>query len=670
MALKTFVRSFCAIGGAWATVTIAAAQPAPVTTSAANSKPTLEELLRLPAYASPHISRNGKYFAVTIPIKGRMNLAVVDLETRKGTALTSFDNFDVLGVRWVGNDRLLFTLGQRDSPTGPGQFLGGGLFMVSRDGGETKRLAPTVQELRGQGRRVYRPMTVLRTVPGSDDEVIVQATLRDAESYDVYKLNIVSGRTTLLTPSRPALARRWLLDRNRVPRVVTAEIKGTTTQAVYYRKSENDAFEEIARFDETKPGDFTPLYFEASNQTMLVATSADRNTTGIYRYDPNTKKLGELIARDDRFDLDSVDTDPVTDELLGYTVDAEKPRQVLLTEGDKRIQRMIDSALPDTFNTFNKVRGDLYLVTAFSDRSPTNWYILDEGKKTLEDLFSSKPWLNKDKLTAMRPFFLKTRDGLDILSYYFLPLDYQPGQKLPTVVHIHGGPFARADTWGEGYGYREAQILASRGYAVVLPNFRITPGLGNKIYFSGFGAYGNQMIDDHEDAARWAIAQGFADPERICISGASYGGYATLMSLARSPSLFKCGIAGAAPTDMEVQLTSPQGDTANNESGVQFWKAVIGVTDTSKIPKSVSPVYLADKIKQPVMLYWGADDIRVPLEQGSMMIRALERAGNPPKTVLIKKEEGHGFGKVENNLDLYTQMLDFLDTNIGPKSKR
>jgi len=649
---------------------LTAAQTTPPPPAPAASAPSLEEMLRLPAYASPRISRNGKYFAVTIPVNGKMNLAVVDLETRKGTAITNYSDFDVLGVRWVGNDRLLYTLGQGDSPTGAGTFLGGGLFMVGRDGKESRKLAPTVRELRAQRQFVYRPMRVLRSIPGSDEEVIVEAALRDAESYDVYRLNIVTGRTSLLTSNRPTRANGWLLDRNRVPRIVTANPKGTTTEVVYYRKTEDDPFVEIARYDRTQPGVFDPLYFESNNQTLLVATNADRPTMGIYRYDPVTRKLGELVADDPKFDLDGVDTDPVTDELLGYTVDAEKPRQVLLTEGDKRIQRMIDGALPETLNSFNKVRGDTYLVTSYSDRIPVRWYLLDEGKKTLEDLFSSRPWLTKDKLVDMKPFFLKTRDGLEILSYYFLPANYKPGQKLPTVVHIHGGPFARADGWGRGYGYREAQILASRGYAVVLPNFRITPGLGSKIYYSGFGAYGKEMVDDHEDAAKWAIAQGFADPDRICISGASYGGYATLMSLARFPGVFKCGIAGAAPTDMEVQLTSTQGDTVYNESGFEFWKVVLGVTDTSKIPKEYLPAYLADKIKQPVMLYWGADDVRVPFEQASIMIRALERAGNPPKAVIVKKEEGHGFGRVENNLDLYTQMLDFLDTNIGPTSKR
>ena len=659
--------AFTAVG--MSTLAAAQSSPGPQAEAKAGQIP-LEEFLRLPAYASPRISRNGKYFAVTIPINGKMNLAIIDLDTRKGTALTNFGDFDVLGIRWVGNDRLLYTLGQRDSPTGPGTYRGGGLFMISRDGKESRKLSPTVQDLIAQRQFVYRPMRVLRSIPGSDDEILVAANLRDAESYDVYRLNIVTGRTTLLTGTRPTRAAVWLLDRNRVPRVVTAEVKDTTTRIVYHRKTEDDAFEEIARYDETKPGAFEPLYFESNNRTLLVASNLNRNTMAIYRYDPATRQFGELIAEDPKFDLDSVDTDPVTDELLGYTVDAEKPRSVLLTEADKRIQRMIDGALPGTFNSFQKVRGDQYLVRSYSDQVPSRWYILDEGKKTLEDLFSSRPWLTKDKLAEVRPFVLKTRDGLEIPSYYVLPNGYKPGQKLPMVVHIHGGPMVREDAWSAGYGYREAQILASRGYAVVLPNFRITPGFGNKIYFGGFGTYGRQMLEDHEDAAKWAVAQGFADPDRICMSGASYGGYATLMSLARFPAVFKCGVAGAAPTEMNDLLTSPEGDIAFNDSGVAFWKNVIGVTELSKIPKDVSPLYLADKIKQPLMIYWGADDIRVPIAQGNSMIRALERAGNPPKVVVIKKEEGHGFGRVENNLDFYTKMLDFLDTNIGPSSKR
>ncbi|MCX8113708.1 MAG: S9 family peptidase [Burkholderiaceae bacterium] len=640
---------------------------------------SVEEFVRPPAYASPTLSPSGKHFAVTVPINGRMNLAVVDLETRKGVALTNFKDYDVIEVDWVGDERLLFTLGQFNSPTGPGRFDGGGLFMVSRDGKESRKLFSTVRDLRSQNQFVYRYLSFARAIPGSADEVIAVGNLRDAESLDVYRLNVVSGRAILLTEDRPARTVRWVLDRNRVARVAVSYVKDTLTTVVHYRRDERAPFEELLRYDAAKPGAFVPLYFEADNKTLLIATNADRETMAVYRYDPDSRKQLGLIAEHPKFDMGAaadgsrrgvggVVTDPVTDEVIGYSVEGEKPEVVWLSESMHRLQRMVDGALPNTHNSIRRTRGDLYLVTSYSDRQPTAWYLLDERKKTLEELFSSRPWLTHDRLVEMRPFYLKTRDGLEVLSYYFLPADYKRGQKLPTVVHVHGGPMARADYWGRfTFGVREAQLLASRGYAVVLPNFRITPGLGNRTYFAGFGAFGRQMLEDHEDAARWAVAQGFADPERICISGASYGGYATLMSLARFPKTFKCGVAGLVVSDVELLLTSPAGDIPSNPEGVEFWKRIIGVARVSDIPREISPVNLADRIKQPVLFYAGADDIRTPLEQTTRMVRALERGGNPPKAVIIKPEEGHGYGRIENNVDLYNQILKFLDETIGGK---
>lgn len=639
---------------------------------------TVEDLARLPAYSNPVISRNGRYFAATIPINGRLNLGVVDLETRKGSALTNFSDCDVQGVRWVGNDRLVFTLGQTNTPTGPGQFDCGGLFAVHREGKDFRRLSSTVKDLRRQNQFVYRGYGFLRTLPNNDEEVLVEGNMRDADSVDVYRINIVNGRATLVTDTRPARSADYVLDRNRVPRVVVSTIKDTTTVLIHHRKDEKSSWEEIYRYEFTKPGVFVPLQFEADNQTLQVATNIGRPTVAVMRYDTATRKFMDVVAEHPKFDVGadseaggtgSAIIDPTTDELLGFTVEAEKPLTVWLTESDRRVQKMLDDALPGRFNTFRKTRGDTYLVTSYSDVHPTTWYMLDAGKKTLEELFSSRPWL-AGRLTEMRPFFLKTRDGLEILSYYFLPRNHKQGDKLPTVVHIHGGPSARADFWGRGgFGVFEAQVLASRGYAVVVPNFRITPGLGSKIYYSGFGAYGREMLNDHEDAAKWAIEQGFADPKRICISGASYGGYAVLMSLARFPNTFSCGVAGLVVSDMPLQLTSPSGDTAYSEAAVKFWHTVVGVNKTGDIPREISPVNIADQIKQPIMFYAGADDIRTPLEQTTRMVRALERAGNKPRSVVIVPGEGHGFGKVENNVKLYNDILEFLDTTIGSKAK-
>jgi dipeptidyl aminopeptidase/acylaminoacyl peptidase len=283
----------------------------------------------------------------------------------------------------------------------------------------------------------------------------------------------------------------------------------------------------------------------------------------------------------------------------------------------------------------------------------------------MEELGSSRPW-QRGKLPNQVPFVFKTRDGIEIDGYYFLPKDHKPGTKLPTIVHIHCGPFARADTWGRGFGVNEGRLFASRGYAVIVPNFRVTPGLGSKVYYSGFGSYGRQMSDDHEDALKWGIEQGFVDPANVCISGASYGGYAALQAQVRNASLWKCSIAGLAVTDLYYQLTSKDGDIPYSSTAVDYWKAVLGVNSLSEpVVREMSPVHFASKITKPVFLYAGEDDLRVPLPQISAMAKNLREAGNPPKAFVIKPNEGHGFGKLENNVDLYTQIFAFLKEQFG-----
>ncbi|MBI3149706.1 MAG: S9 family peptidase [Betaproteobacteria bacterium] len=642
-----------------------------------NEEVKLEDMLRPPALSSPIFSKSGKYFAATAPSPStkRMNLVVVDMATRKGEIITGFKDFDVIDVHWVGDERLVFSLGQLNSPTGVGRYAGGGLFVVSRDGKENKSLAPTVQESKNRN-QVHRSLTHFRTIPDNTEEIIASGNMTHAESIDLYRLNLRTGKYALVTGGRPAsYTQSWLLDTKLVPRVVTAWVKDSFTFVVYYRAGEDAPWTEIGRYDMNKPPIFHPLAIESDGKTLQVATNAGRDTMAVYRFDPESKKLGEMIAQHPRYDMGAnaggspvsgVSVDPLTNKVLGFRVAAAKPEVAWVDPDYAKIQRMLDAALPGLINSFYRAPGtSKRVVTSYSDRSPTRWYILDEEKKTIEEIGSSRPWLD-GKLVEQRPFLFKTRDGLEIPGYYFLPKNYQPGTKLPTIMHIHGGPHARADHWGRGFGYMEAQLFASRGYAVVVPNFRITPGMGSKVYFSGFGTFGRQMSEDHEDALKWAVEQGFADPQRACISGASYGGYAALQAMIKTPKLFKCAISGLAPTDLEYQLTTFDGDTATHEVGVKLWKGILGTEDlSSQLVKDISPVYNADKIKGAVFLYAGEDDLRVPIRQITRMNDALEKAGNPAKAYVVKKEEGHGFGKLENNLDLYTQVLKFLEEQIG-----
>lgn len=633
------------------------------------------------AFRSPTVSPDGKLIAALAPVGEKTNLVVLTLETRKVQAITSFNDFDVIEFHWVGSGRLVFTLGNLNSPTGPGQFDGGGLFAVNKDGSGGKELSPTAKQTRAENRNIYRGYEYVRSVPGSDEEVIAASNKRDQHASDLYRLNTKTGRATLISVDRPPRTHDWLLDENLVPRVTFEHIKDTNTSIVHYRRDANSPWVEIARTDGTKSPVFEPLAFDNDGKTLQVATNKFGNTVEIYRFDPETKQFGEKLAGHPRYDMGvdarggsvpGVSLHPVTGKVMGYAVNGDKPERVWVDPESDRIQKSLDNALPDTVNTFRRMGGDdkLMIVTSYSDVKPAQWFIYDDGKKTLTDLFSSRPWL-EGKLTKMIPFNYKTRDGLEIPAYYFLPRNYKAGTRLPTIVHIHGGPMARADSWGQmGFGVREAQLFASHGYAVIVPNFRITPGMGNKVYYSGFGSYGRQMSEDHEDALKWGIDQGFVDPSKVCMSGASYGGYATLQALIKSNHMFKCGVAGLVVSDLELQLTSPAGDTAGSRSGVDYWKAVLGVKDLSeKIVAEVSPARNADKLKGALFMYAGLDDVRTPIEQTNAMTRALDRAGNPPKDIFIAKDEGHGFGKLVNNVELYNRVLKFLDQQIGPGSK-
>ena len=647
-------------------------------TTAANAEPSLsvEDIWKQPQLSGPTLSRNGKYMAVTMPYKGRMNLSVIDMETRKAFVLTTYDSFDVQGVRWVGNDRLLYTLGQNNSPTGPGQFDGGGLFVIGRDGMGARTLSDTVRAARAKGQYVFRGLGFFRSIPDNEEEIIAIGNMTSANSRDLYRLNIKTGKFTILTQGRPSdLTSGWIMDSKLVPRVVEAGIKDTLTNVVYYRKDDKSDWVEIARYEGNKGPTFVPLTFDADDQTLQVAYNGGRDTMAVYRYDPNAKKMGELIAQHPRYDMGAdaagggaggVILSPETNKLLGYSVPAAKREVIWIDEKSATIQASLDRALPGRINIFRRTPdGKKFVVTSYSDIHPVSWYLFDDDKRSLEEIGASKPWL-EGKLVEQRPFRYKTRDGLEIDGYYFLPKDYKPGTKLPTIVHIHGGPHARADSWGSGFGTIEGQLFASRGYAVIVPNFRITPGLGSKVYYAGFGTFGRQMSDDHEDALQWGIEQGFVQPDKVCMSGASYGGYAALQAMVRSSEKWKCAIAGLAVTDLRYQLTTQEGDTAPNEAAVTYWKSILGETDLdSKTTRDISPVFNAASIKRPVFMYAGIDDIRVPLGQISRMKRELDSTGNPVKGYVLKENEGHGYGKLENNVDLYNQILDFLKGQFG-----
>jgi dipeptidyl aminopeptidase/acylaminoacyl peptidase len=610
---------------------------------------------------------------------GRLNLVVIDLEVRKPAVLTRYDNIDVGRLQWVGDDHVLFSAIQLNAPSGQDTPRAGGLFVAARDGSGIIQLAKTARQLYSSGTGGFVRMSYLRSVPGNKDEMIAGAVVINDDSVDLYRVNLTNGRYKILTQGRPSdRIGRWILDSKLVPRVAVAATAGSTTGVVvYYRADADAAWSELARFDSTRPPAFVPLAFDTDDKHLFVASNANRKNMAIFRYNPQTKAMVEQIAQHPQYDIGgspngesllSLMRDPESRELIGIEIDADKPQVVWLDEAMAKVQAAIDASLPNRVNMLQRSgKGMRFVVDSFSDTSPGRYYVFDEAKRSLEEIGAARPWL-EGKLAAVRPFMLKTRDGLSIPSYYVLPRNYQPGQRLPTIVHVHGGPMGRdvvqGGRYGASFGVREAQLLASRGYAVVLPNFRVTPELGSDLYYAGFGTYGKAMSDDHEDAAKWAIEQGFADPGKICISGASYGGYASLHALTRSSNPFKCAIAGLPVTDLKWQRA--EADYAQSPSSVEYWRKLQGVPDfNDPSVRELSPVFNADKIKVPVFMYIGDEDTRTPPAQARRMADELAKAGNPVKDMYVGKGEGHGYGVEAHNVELYERVLKFLATTFG-----
>jgi dipeptidyl aminopeptidase/acylaminoacyl peptidase len=509
--------------------------------------------------------------------------------------------------------------------------------------------------------------------------MIVSAVVSNDDSFDLYRINLSNGRYRLLTAGRPSdRIASWILDSKLVPRVAIAGGAGRSTQRiVHYRRDADSPWQEIARFDVTQPPAFVPLAFDTDDVHLYVASNEGRANIAIYRYNPNERKIVEMVAQHPQYDLgasplgaalDSLVFDPESGALTALRIDADRPQVVWVDESMDKIQASVDATWPDRFNVLSGTRlSSRVLINSYSDTMPGRLYLYDKQQRRIEEIGASRPWL-EGKLASVKPFRLTTRDGLEIPSYVVLPRDHKPGQRLPTIVHIHGGPFARdvvqGGRFGPSFGVREAQLLASRGYAVVLPNFRITPELGSKLYYAGFGTYGQQMSDDHEDAAAWAVAQGFADPKRICISGASYGGYAALQAATRPSNPFACAISGLPVTDLKFQRD--RADYSFSPAAVELWRKVQGVKDFDD-PKvrEQSPLFQADRIKIPVFMYVGEMDSRTPPAQAKRMADALAAAGNPVKDYFVGKGEGHGFGVQAVNVELYERMLKFLDQALA-----
>jgi dipeptidyl aminopeptidase/acylaminoacyl peptidase len=657
---------------------------APISATAADpAKPSLETFFSNPKITSAGLSPDGKYVSMVASGKdGRMKLVIMNLASKDVSIAAGYTDVDVWGVHWVNNERLVFSVADYREAVG-GYQPTAGLFAINRDGSDTRTLVERAETLWF----VKPPDPLHKTAlpwntefldvdPSgtSDDIFVVQSEFSNTDEFKslrLLRLNTETGRTKPV--DRPGDTIDWLIDQSGVPRVSVTLKDGV--EQVHYRDPATTQWRKLAEFNSYKGERIDPVYLGADG-TLYVVANKGRKTDALYRFDleKNAVDPQPLISVDgydfdgyaigDRYMGDQFVVDNAHKKLLGVRFQTDASATVWFDDGMKKIQKAVDTLLPATANMISVARNgstNNVLVRAHSDVQPPTYLIYDTAANKLTSLGSSHPDINPKQMSQQDMVHYAARDGLQIPAYLTLP-QASNKKNLPLIVLVHGGPYLRGASWGWD---PEVQFLASRGYAVLQPEYRGSTGFGFDYYHAGWKQWGLAMQDDLADGAKWAIAQGIADPKRICIAGASYGGYATLMGLAKDPDLFRCGVDWVGVADINLMYKS---DWSNDMS--EQWQrfgmpVLIGdqVKDAEQI-KNTSPVNLASRIKQPLLMAYGGSDHRVPIEHGKSFRDAV-RPFNSKIEWVDYPDEGHGWSLLKTRVDFWSRVEKFLDANIG-----
>ena len=503
-----------------------------------------------------------------------------------------------------------------------------------------------------QGVRVGMLLRPSRQFP---NEFLVTLNLEDRRHFDVYRINMATGAVALETKN-PGDIWCWVADRDyRIRGAETMPTEGGGKELRYRTDLRSPWTTLIKWAPEDGPGGF--IGFTGNGKSVWLESSEGQDNRSLRKRELESGKE-TTIACDPKGDMASYLWNPLRHEVEAVAFNHQRTWwRALNSQAAADLEKLRKGARGDFSILSFDGDGETWIVSYSADTMPKDYYLYDRRSQKLTHLFASQPELARYTLASMKPVTIKSRDGLELVSYLTLPVGLE-AKNLPMILLVHGGPQAR-DSWGYN---AEVQWLANRGYAVLQVNFRGSSGFGKKFLRAGDREEGGKMHDDLIDAVRLAIQQGIADPKRVGIYGTSYGGYAALVGASFTPDVFACAISLCGPSN----LASGSGSAApyveeyrKHERG-KFRDAA----EEQKFLKSRSPLFKADHVRIPVLIGQGANDPLVPKAQSDQMVEALRKAGKPVEYLLFP-DEGHGLSRLENRLKFYAAMETLLAKHLG-----
>ncbi len=610
-------------------------------------KYSVEDYFAKPASSSFQLSPDGTYLSYRKKDENLKNhVYIKNTKTDEVKRVITEGEELIRGYGWANEDRLIYV---KDKGGNENYHL----FAVDVDGNNQKELTP-YEDVK---------VNILALLKDDKEHMVISMNKNNPKVFDPYKINIKTGELEQLYENKdiqnPIMG--YEFDKDGDLRGFMRLKNGVNTAFYYAVEPGEYQLIHTTNWDDT----FSIISFDYATDNphdAYVLSNLETDKAAIYKYDLAKKEVIEEIFAHDEYDAGGASISRHRNWELDYvSYNGEKGQIVPISKYYKKLHKKLKKRFGDySFSIADKTDNELqYLIYVTSDKLYGRYYSYDVKKDEIKLLFDLMPQLKEEDMATMKPISFKSRDGLDIHGYITLPQEAENGP-VPVVVNPHGGPQGIRDSWGFN---PEAQLFASRGYATLQVNFRISGGYGKAFLRAGFGQVGRKAMDDVEDGLQYVIDQGWVDKNKVAIYGGSHGGYAVLRGLTKTPDLYTCGIDYVGVSNLFTFM----------ETIPPYWKPYLDILKTvwydpevpeeKEIMEEVSPVFHIDTIKKPLFVVQGANDPRVNIDESDQIVEKL-RAKGVEVPYMVKYDEGHGFSKEECRMDLYRAMMGFLAKHL------